>query len=244
MKTLCRYISEYMGVLVLLAAVTALLVPGAFSFVPTAGISYMLGVVMFGMGLTLSPHDFRVVFSRPRDVVVGSVAQFAIMPVAAWLLAKAFALSDELALGVVLVGCCPGGTASNVITYLSRGDLALSVGITGVSTLLAPLLTPLLTWLLAGERIDVNVWSMFFSILWVVIVPIILGFIVKKLFPRFSAEAVDYLPAVSSVAIAAIVAVVIAANAQKLMSGGLTIILVVRTGVGLHGEPAPAHAAA
>ena len=227
MKKLCHYISEYMGVLVLLAALAAFLLPQTFMQIPTKTINYLLGVVMFGMGLTLNLSDFKIVFSHPRDVVIGCLAQFTIMPMLAWLLARLFALDDALALGVVLVGCCPGGTASNVITYLAKGDLALSVGMTGVSTILAPLLTPLLTWLLAGKTVDVDVASMFLSILWVVILPIIAGIIIKRTFPRFSSEAVDYLPALSSVAIALIVAIVIAANAEKLMTGGALIVLVV-----------------
>ncbi len=187
----------------------------------------MLGVVMFGMGLTLKLEDFRVVFSRPKDVILGELAQFCIMPLLAWALAKIFALDDALTLGVILVGCCPGGTASNVITYLSKGDLALSVGITGVSTLLAPFLTPLLTWLLAGKQINVDMMSMFLSILWVVIVPIAAGFLFKRLFPNRSSKAIEYLPAVSVVAIAFIVAIIISSNASKLLVGGWVIIIVV-----------------
>lgn len=138
-----------------------------------------------------------------------------------------FRLDEALALGVVLVGCCPGGTASNVITYLAKGDLALSVGMTGVSTLLAPLLTPLLTWALAGKSIHVDVASMILSILWVVILPIIVGLLVKWLWPKFTEEATDYLPAFSTIAIALIVAIVISANADKLLAGGLIIVMVV-----------------
>ena len=183
MKAICHFISEYLGVLVLLTAAVSLFFPQTFSYIPTSVINYLLGVVMFGMGLTLNLSDFKVVFSRPKDVIVGFLAQFTVMPLLAWGLSRVFALDDALALGVVLVGCCPGGTASNVMTYLAKGDLALSVGMTGVSTLLAPLLTPLLTFLLAGERVDVNVASMFLSILWVVILPIVLGFVIKRLFP-------------------------------------------------------------
>ena len=149
------------------------------------------------------------------------------MPLLAWTLARVFRLDDALALGVVLVGCCPGGTASNVITYLAKGDLALSVGMTGVSTILAPFLTPLLTWALAGESVNVDVLGMLLSILWVVILPIVVGLIIKSLWPKFTDKAVDYLPAFSSVAIAFIVAIVIAANANKLLAGGLIIVLVV-----------------
>ncbi len=220
-KKICHYISEYMGVLVLVTAILALTFPDALQQVRPTVINYMLGIVMFGMGLTLNLQDFRIVFSRPKDVITGCLAQFTIMPLLAWGLAGLFSLDEALALGVVLVGCCPGGTASNVITYLSKGDLALSVGMTGVSTLLAPLLTPLLTWALAGKSIHVDVASMFLSILWVVILPIIIGLVLKTLLPR------DYLPAFSSVVIAFIVAIVISANAEKLLAGGMLIVVVV-----------------
>ena len=227
MKKLVSYISTYMGVLVLLAAVFALLFPDTLSSVRPTVINYLLGVVMFGMGLTLNLQDFKVVFSRPKDVIAGCLAQFTIMPLLAWGLSTLFALDEALMLGVVLVGCCPGGTASNVITYLAKGDLALSVGMTGVSTLLAPFMTPLLTWMLAGKTVDVDIVSMFLSILWVVILPIIVGFIVKRLWPKFTEAAVAYLPAVSSLAIAAIVMIIISANAHKLLLGGLMIVIVV-----------------
>ena len=216
-----------MGLLVLAAALLALAFPNVLGQISPKVINYLLGVVMFGMGLTLNLQDFKVVFSRPKDVVTGCVAQFTIMPILAWVLSKLFHLDEALALGVVLVGCCPGGTASNVITYLAKGDLALSVGMTGVSTLMAPVLTPLLTWLLAGKSVNVDVASMFLSILWIVILPIILGLVVKGLWPKFTERATDYLPAFSSVAIAFIVAIVIAANASKLLAGGLLIVVVV-----------------
>jgi BASS family bile acid:Na+ symporter len=227
MKKLCHYISEYMGVLVLAAALLALAFPSVLQQVPTTVINPLLGVIMFGMGLTLNLKDFKIVFSRPKDVIIGCLAQFTIMPLLAWGLARAFQLDEALALGVVLVGCCPGGTASNVITYLAKGDLALSVGMTGVSTLLAPLLTPLLTWALAGKSVDVDVVGMLLSILWVVILPIAAGLIVKGLWPKFTEKATAYLPAVSTLAITFIVAIVIGANANKLMAGGLFIIIVV-----------------
>ncbi len=227
MKKFCRYISDYMGVLVLVVAVFAFLFPEALRGVRPTVINYLLGLVMFGMGLTLNLQDFKIVFSRPKDVIIGCLAQFTIMPLIAWLLARLFQLDEALALGVVLVGCCPGGTASNVITYLAKGDLALSVGMTGVSTLLAPFMTPLLTWALAGKSVDVDVASMFLSILWVVILPIVVGLTVKWLWPRFTEQATDYLPAFSSIAIAMIVAIIISANADKLMTGGWLIMIVV-----------------
>ena len=227
MKQLCHYISKYMAVLVLVCAVLSLLFPAVLQPIPTKTINYLLGVVMFGMGLALNLQDFKIVFSRPKDIIIGCLAQFTVMPLLAWGLAKAFQLDEALALGVILVGCCPGGTASNVITYLAKGDLALSVGMTGVSTVLAPLLTPLLTWLLAGESIHVDVAGMLLSILWVVILPIVLGLVIKSLWPKFTEKAMDYLPAFSSVAIAFTVSIVISANASKLLASGVLIILVV-----------------
>ena len=227
MKRLCRLISDYMGMLVLLCAVVALLLPELFSHVKPTVINPLLGVIMFGMGMTLRVEDFRIVFSRPKDVIVGCMAQFTVMPFLAWLLARAFSLDEALTVGVVLVGCCPGGTASNVITYLAKGDLALSVGMTGVSTLLAPVMTPLLVWLLADKTVDVDVAGMLLSILWVVILPIVLGLTVKRLWPRLTDQCTAYLPALSSITICLIVMIIIAANASKLLSGGLVIVGVV-----------------
>ena len=227
MKRLCKWISDYMGVLVLASALLALAFPEVLGHLKTSLINPLLGVIMFGMGLTLRAEDFRVVFSRPKDVIAGCLAQFTVMPLLAFALSRVFSLNEALTVGVVLVGCCPGGTASNVITYLAKGDLALSVGMTATSTLLAPVLTPLLVWLLVGETVDVNVAGMLLSILWVVILPIALGLLVKRFWPRTMERATAYLPALSSVAICLIVMIVIAANAGKLLSGGWIIVLVV-----------------
>lgn len=227
MKRICKIIADYMGLLVLLSAGAALVFPGALGHLKPSLINPMLGVIMFGMGLTLKGEDFRVVFIRPRDVIIGCVAQFTVMPLLAFALSKLFALDEALMVGVILVGCCPGGTASNVITYLAKGDLALSVGMTAVSTLLAPLLTPLLVFLFAGRAVDVNVVGMLLSILWVVILPIALGLLVRHLWPAVSQHAADYLPAISSLAICVIVMIVIAANAGRLLSGGAVVVAVV-----------------
>ena len=227
MKRFCQFISDYMGVLVLLSAVAALLFPDTLGHLKPRLINPLLGVIMFGMGLTLKAQDFRIVFTRPKDVLIGCLAQFTVMPLLAFALTRIFRLEEALAIGVILVGCCPGGTASNVITYLAKGDLALSVGMTAVSTLLAPVLTPLLVWLLAGKTVDVDVLGMLLSILWVVILPIALGLLVKRFWPRTTERASAYLPAVSTLAICVIVLIVIAANAHKLLDGGLLVLLVV-----------------
>lgn len=227
MKTIFHYISEYMGILVLIVAILSLIFPGVAGQIPPKTINYLLGIVMFGMGLTMNLHDFKVIFTRPRDVTVGFFAQFLIMPTLAILLSWLFSLDKALMVGVVLVGCCPGGTASNVITYLSKGDLALSVGITSLTTIFAPIVTPLLVWLLAGQKVEVDVMSMFMSILTVIIIPIVLGFIIKRFFPRFSKRAVGYLPGISTLAIATIVAIVVSTNADKLLHGSLAIVALV-----------------
>lgn len=227
MKKLCNYISKYMGAIVVLVAAVALFWPSSFLWVDTWAINPMLGVIMFGMGLTLSPQDFRIVFSRPKDIIIGCLAQFTIMPLLALGLSWAFALPKELALGVILVGCCPGGTASNVITYLAKGDLALSVGMTATSTLLAPLITPLLVWLLAGTMVEVDTIGMLLSIVYVVIAPIAVGFVFQRYLPKFTKSIVPYLPAFSSVVIAFVVGIVVSHNADRLLVGGMIVVLVV-----------------
>ena len=226
-KEICNLIARWMGALVLLMALLSVMMPAPFMAIDTWWINPLLGVIMFGMGLTLSPQDFRIVFSRPRDVLVGCLAQFTIMPFMAWLLTKAFSLPSDLALGVILVGCCPGGTASNVITYLAKGDLALSVGMTATSTVLAPFMTPFLTWLLAGTLVDVNTLGMLQSIVYVVIAPILGGLLIQHFLPGFTKRAVAYLPAFSTLVIAFVVGIVVGHNASRLLTGGFLVIIVV-----------------
>lgn len=227
MKTVCDFIAKWMGMIVLLTAALSLFVPYTFEWISTWTINPMLGVIMFGMGLTLSPHDFRLVLSRPKDILIGCMAQFTIMPLLAWLLASTFSLPKELALGVILVGCCPGGTASNVITYLAKGDLALSVGMTATSTLLAPILTPLLVWLMAGTMVHVNTLGMLQSIVYVVIAPIIGGLLCQRFLPRLTRRVTPYLPAFSSLVIAMVVGIIVSHNASRLMVGGMLVMVVV-----------------
>ncbi len=220
MKKICDFIARWMGLIVLLAAVFAYLVPAPLKAIDTWFINPLLGMIMFGMGLTLSAKDFHIVFSRPKDVLLGCLAM-------AWLLTKAFSLPEELALGVILVGCCPGGTASNVITFLAKGDLALSVGMTACSTLLAPLLTPLLVWLLAGTMVNVDTVGMLLSIVYVVIAPIIGGLLFQHFLPELTKKAVAYLPAFSTLMIALVASIVVGHSAEKLTAGGIIVIFVV-----------------
>ncbi len=221
------FFGKYMAVIVLAVAAVSLFLPGVTLWIQTGWVNYLLMIVMFGMGLTLNPEDFKLVFTRPKDILLGCVAQFTIMPLLAFLLGKIFGLDAALMAGVVLVGTCPGGTSSNVITYLSKGDVALSVGMTSVNTLLAPILTPAITYLLLRTSVTVDVVSMFLSIVKVVIIPIGLGFIINKLFGEVTRKLVRILPTVSVVAICMIVASVVSHNAEKILSTGLVVFAVV-----------------
>ena len=227
MKKISEVIGKYMAWIVLVIAALALFVPGTCLWIQTGWINYLLMIVMFGMGLTMKLSDFAVVFTRPRDVIVGCLAQFIVMPLLAFGLGKVFGLSNELLVGVILVGTCPGGTSSNVITYLSKGDTALSVGMTSINTLLAPFLTPALTYLYLRTTVSVDVKSMFVSIIQVVIIPIGLGLMINKLFGRYTQKISDVLPTVSVTAICLIVAAVVSHNSGKILSTGLVIFAVV-----------------
>ena len=226
LEKLSNFISKYMAVFVILIAVIALFQPWTFKWA-APNIAILLGIVMFGMGTTLRLRDFRLVFQRPKDVFVGALAQFTIMPGLAWLLAKGFGLPPELAAGVILVGTCPGGTSSNVMTYLARGDVALSVSMTMTTTILAPVVTPLLTWWLAGAWVDISLSAMMMSIVKVVIVPIVGGILVNSLFGNVVQKYVKLLPLISVVAIVLIVGGVVAVSSQRIMETGALIMLVV-----------------
>lgn len=218
---------KYMAVIVLIVAALSLFAPGTCLWIQTSWVNYLLMIVMFGMGLTLKLEDFKLVFTRPKDIIIGCVSQFLIMPLLAWLLGTLFRLDAALLAGVVLVGTCPGGTSSNVITYLSKGDVALSVGMTSVNTLLAPFLTPAITYLLLRTTVTVDPVSMFLSIIKVVIIPIALGFILNKLFGSFTQKLVKVLPSVSVIAICLIVASVVSHNAEKILTTGAIVFVVV-----------------
>ena len=227
MKRVSELIGKYMAWIFLAIAALALFLPGTCLWIQTKWVNYLLMVVMFGMGLTMKLSDFAVVFSRPRDVLIGCTAQFVVMPLLAFALGKFFGLGDELLVGVVLVGTCPGGTSSNVITYLSKGDTALSVGMTSINTMLAPFLTPALTWLYLRTSVSVDLKAMFLSIIQVVVVPIGLGLLINRLFGKYTQKITDVLPSVSVTAICLIVAAVVSHNSGKILSTGLVIFAVV-----------------
>lgn len=226
LEKLSAFISKYMAIFVIAIAAIALFEPWTFKWAAPK-VTILLGVVMFGMGMTLRIRDFKLVFQRPRDVFIGALAQFTIMPALAWLLAKGFGLPPELAAGVILVGTCPGGTSSNVMTYLARGDVALSVSMTMTTTILAPIVTPLLTWWLAGEWVEISLSAMMLSIVQVVILPIVLGIIINTFFDATVQKVVTLLPLISVTAIVLIVGGVVSVSSQRIMETGLLIMLVV-----------------
>lgn len=227
LEKISDFFGTYMAFIVLAVAALALFAPGMCLWVQTSWVNYLLMVVMFGMGLTLKLDDFKLVFTRPKDIIVGCLAQFTVMPILAWILGKVFQLDPALMAGVVLVGTCPGGTSSNVITYLSKGDVPLSVGMTSVNTLLAPFLTPAITYFLLRTTVTVDMVSMFMSIVKVVILPIALGFVINKMFGKTTQKMVKVLPSVSVIAICLIVAAVVSHNAEKIMSTGVLVFVVV-----------------
>ena len=215
-----------MALFVLLIGVVGAVRPQTLTWVgPYVG--WLLGVVMFGMGMTLTFQDFKRVLQRPWEVLLGVVAQFLIMPLAAWFLVWLFALPAELAIGVVLVGTCPGGTASNVISYLAKGDVALSVSMTMATTLLAPVVTPTLTWLLAGSWIEVSFTAMMISIAQMVLLPLLLGLTAHHFFERTVEKILPVMPVVSVVTIVLLVGGVVALGAESLLDVGLLMAAIV-----------------
>ena len=222
-----EFIGKYMAVIILIIAFCSLFFSNNFLWVKTSYINYLLMVIMFGMGLTLKAENFVLVFSHPKEIIWGAISQYSIMPLLALGLSYLFHLDAAITAGVILVGTCPGGTASNVITYLSKGDVALSVCMTSVNTLLSPVLTPLITFLILKATVETNIWAMFTGIMSVILVPVILGIIANKFFPAFVEKITKILPAISVIAISLVIASVVSHNAAKILSAGGIILLIV-----------------
>ena len=232
MKRIFKFIEKYFFIIILLAVSISLLYPNSFAWVLSeySGINIinlLLSIVLFTMGTTLKVDDFINVFKNPKEIAAGISAQYIIMPLIAFCLASAFSLDTALTVGIILVGTVPGGTASDVITFLAKGDVALSVSLTAVSTVISPILTPLITLLLIGNQIQCNPVDMFISIVEIVIVPIAIGLTLNYKFPDFCEKLKDYLPAISSIVICLIVAGVIGANKQAILTSSMIIIVVI-----------------
>lgn len=220
------FLAKNIAVIIIVFSVVAFFWRDGFAWM-TNYTSIFLGVAMFGMGLTIKMSDFKVVFSRPKEVILGCIAQYTVMPLLAWLLATLLNLPADLAIGVILVGCCPGGTASNVITYIAGGDVPLSVGMTIVSTLIAPLMTPLLVYVTAGAWVEVSFWSMVLSVVKVILIPVLLGIFLRSLFGRQIQKISEALPLISVASIVLIISGIVANNAEKLLSCGAIVLAVV-----------------
>nr|WP_174507140.1 bile acid:sodium symporter family protein [Acinetobacter sp. Marseille-Q1620] len=221
-----QFVQKTFALWVILFAVIALFIPDAFIWMK-AYIPWVLGIIMLGMGMTMTVDDFKSVLAHPKAVVIGVVAHFVVMPSVAYFLCKIFYLPAEIAVGVILVGCCPGGTASNVITYMAKGNTALSVACTSVSTFLAPVLTPAIFYVLASQWIPIDAGSMFIDILKVVIFPIILGVFLRTFFKEKTEQYIQIMPLMSVIGIVVIVAAIIAASKASIMQSGLLILGVV-----------------
>ena len=222
-----RWLASNASFFIIAVAVFTFLIPGVFGWVRGNTQTIILGMIMLTMGLTLTTDDFRILARRPLDILVGACAQFLIMPCVAWLLVRVFRLEPALALGILLVGCCPGGVSSNIMSYLCHGDVAFSVGMTCASTLLAPVMTPLLMELTAGAIIEIDAIGMFLNILIVTIIPVGIGCFLnytyshRKSFPTVQ----SLMPGVSVICLACIVGGVISTVHDALIARGLLLFI-------------------
>ncbi|HYB98626.1 MAG TPA: bile acid:sodium symporter family protein [Candidatus Limnocylindrales bacterium] len=212
---------------VVLAGAAALYHPPLFTWFSGPLIVWGLAIIMLGMGITLSVDDFRRVATIPGAVVAGVVAQFLIMPLMGWASAHAFALPPPLAVGVILVGCCPGGTASNVVSYLARANVALSVLMTMCSTIAAVVMTPLLTKALAGTLVPVDAWGLFVSTLQVVLIPVLLGIGLNHAAPGLVRRVLPVAPLISVLTIVLICASIAGQSRDALFASGLGLLAAV-----------------
>ncbi len=210
---------------VLGAAIISFIYPPFFTWFKGPWITIGLGIIMLGMGLTLTVEDFVRVLKFPKWILGGVVLQFTIMPLLGWSIGLFFKLPTELAVGLVLVACCPGGTASNVVTYLARANVCLSVTMTAISTMLAIVLTPFLTYFLVGNRVDVNAWGLLLSTFQVVILPVTLGVLANRFLPKLTQKVLPASPLVAVIFITLIVASVVGAGKEQIIEAGASLKL-------------------
>lgn len=223
-----KNLTKHASLLVIAAAIAGYVDPTLFCYMRGLTQTIVLGFIMLTMGLTLKGEDFRILAQRPFDIVIGTIAQFTLMPLIAFGLTKIFGLETGIATGLILVGCCPGGVSSNLMSYLCKGDVAFSVGMTTVSTLLAPFVTPALVLILAGQSVEVDTYSMFLNILLVTLLPIAVGFSMnaalsgKTEFDRISSA----MPSFSVLALAFIVGGVVSQVKPDIAKGGIELIAI------------------
>lgn len=226
LANISQKITKNIGIIIIVFSLIAYFSPQYFSWM-TSYTTIFLAIAMFGMGTSIDTRDFKKIIKNPKEVLIGSLAQFTIMPLLAWLLAITFHVNKDIALGIILVGSCPGGTASNVITHIAGGDVSMSVSMTILSTLLAPIVTPALVYLLAGRWVDVSIIAMFKSVVKVILIPVLLGISIKKINPTAVSKSKDVFPLISSLAIILIISGIIGANADKIAQSGLIVLVIV-----------------
>lgn len=226
-ENISNFFIKYMVFIVIAVSLIALFFPVSSLWIQTSWINYLLAAVMFGMGLTLKSDDFLPILTRPKDIFFGIIAQYTIMPMVAFVLVSIFHFDPALSAGIILVGTCPGGTASNLITYLAKGDVAFSICLTGVNTLIAPFFTPFITYFLLQTSLKFDIFGMFLNLVSVVLLPVLAGFIVHKFFEKFAEKTVKFMPVFSLIAICLIIASVISHNAVNIFECGFLVLFAV-----------------
>lgn len=225
-KVVLQALTRYFALWAVMFAIAGFCFPQAFVWI-LPYISWILGIIMFGMGVLLKPGDFKVLLLKPWLVMLGFCMQFVLMPALAFILVRLFDVPPALAVGVILLGCCPGGTASNVICYLAKGDVALSVCVTGLTNLAAPMVTPTLLLILLGESVEIAFWPMVATIMKVVLFPIVLGMLLAHFQQKRVETFAVAMPAVSVVGIVLLVAAILGQNREALMHMGFLMVVVV-----------------
>lgn len=230
----CGFLTRFFPAMVVLCSIVAFLTPEQ-SKPLAAGVPYFIGIVMLAMGLTMGIDDFKMVFSQPKTVILGIILRYVIMPLVAVFVTKILGLNPALAAGFILVGCCPSAVASNVMTFLSRGNTALSVTISSCNTILAPFITPFIFLFLAGSLVPINTTAMLIDIAKIVLLPVGLGVIIRMTAEGFVKRITPYLPAVSTIALLLIIMAGMALNASRLASVALVAFLgvILHNGIGL-----------
>src|SRR5574344_1909275 len=225
LQQVSRWLANYTSIFIIAIALFAFFVPQTFAWVVGNTQTAILGLIMLSMGLTLTTDDFKILARRPLDIFIGACAQYILMPGIAWTLTKVFHLDTALALGILLVGTCPGGVSSNIMSYLCHGDVAFSVGMTCASTLLAPVMTPLLMLITAGEIIHIDAVGMFINILIVTIIPVAIGCALNKIYSRKACFPTiqSLMPGISVTCLAIIVGGVISTVHDDLLEGGVML---------------------
>ena len=224
---LSHWLANYTSIFIIGIAIFTFFVPDTFKWVSGTTQTVILGLIMLTMGLTLSTEDFKILAKRPMDIFIGACAQFLIMPCVAYLLVKVFHLEPALAIGILLVGCCPGGVSSNIMSFLCHGDVAFSVGMTCASTLLAPVMTPFLMQVVAGEIVEINAVGMFINILIVTVMPVSLGCFLNYIYSKKSYFPTlrSLMPGISVICLACIVGGVISTVHDPLIERGMVLFL-------------------